>query len=251
MNSEFRQIPSLNNKYEINEDGTILRNAITKKPIKIRLDMHHSKSGYYTAFICMNGKVQRLMIHKLVAECWLGEKPDGLEIDHFDRNSRNNHYTNLRYVDHSTQMKNRKLSSRIIETAKSNCKNYVDSISKNVVIIDEDLNATWFYSETSCAKELSKIYGIAEDTFRRSIFFKKTHFFENIIIVYMTENEGVFNIYDNKEKCSLFTDKIVIAAYYITKKIGGDRSVLLDIIKKFLNNDKDFGDRFNVNYSIF
>ena len=37
----------------------------------------------------------------------MGTKPDGLETDHIDRNKDNNHYTNLRYVTKSEQMKNR------------------------------------------------------------------------------------------------------------------------------------------------
>ena len=41
----------------------------------------------------------------MVAECWLGEKPEGYEIDHIDRNSQNNDYRNLRYVTRSEQMK--------------------------------------------------------------------------------------------------------------------------------------------------
>ena len=47
------------------------------------------------------------MIHKVVAECWLGDKPEGMQIDHIDRNPHNNDYRNLRYVTHSEQMKNR------------------------------------------------------------------------------------------------------------------------------------------------
>ena len=47
----------------------------------------------------------------MVAECWLGEKPEGYEIDHIDRNSQNNDYRNLRYVTRSEQMKNRTFES--------------------------------------------------------------------------------------------------------------------------------------------
>jgi len=109
---EFRKIPSLDYKYEINEDGTIFRNVETGKNLKIKLDMHHSKIGYYTTFVHFGGRrignyIKRVMIHKVVAECWLGECPDGYEVDHIDRNTHNNHYSNLRYVTKSEQMKNR------------------------------------------------------------------------------------------------------------------------------------------------
>jgi hypothetical protein len=96
-NLEFRKIKSLYFLYEINENGTILRNVKSKKNIKIFLD----ESGYYDAFINLKGVVTRVMIHKVVAECWLGDIPEGYEIDHIDRNSRNNHYSNLRYITYN------------------------------------------------------------------------------------------------------------------------------------------------------
>ena len=80
-NLEFRKIKSLQFLYEINENGTIIRNVKSKKQSKIKLDYHHSKKGYYTTFVCIKKKVYRVMIHKVVAECWIGDKPAGMEID--------------------------------------------------------------------------------------------------------------------------------------------------------------------------
>ncbi len=137
-NLEFRKIPSLKYLYEISEDGRIMRNAKSKKQIAIRLDTHHSQPGYYAAWTCctLNGvrKVRRHMIHKLVAECWLGPCPEGMEVDHIDRNSRNNHYSNLRYVTRSEQMKNRTLSAAMISRCIANCQAYVARISIGVTL---------------------------------------------------------------------------------------------------------------------
>ena len=104
-NLEFRKIKSAGYLYEINENGTIFRNVKSKKQNKIKLDMHHSKKGYYVTFARIKGKSTRIMIHRAVAECWLGDCPNGYEVDHIDRNSHNNDYRNLRYVTHSEQMK--------------------------------------------------------------------------------------------------------------------------------------------------
>jgi hypothetical protein len=48
---DFRKIPLLNYKYEINFNRTILRNIKLQREIKIKLDHHHSKDGYYPSFI--------------------------------------------------------------------------------------------------------------------------------------------------------------------------------------------------------
>ena len=104
---EFRKIPSLKFLYEVSEDGRIFRNVKSKKQNKIIIDYHHSTTGYCFTFINRNNICQRIPIARVVAECWLGVKPEGYEIDHIDRNSLNNHFSNLRYVTKSEQMKNR------------------------------------------------------------------------------------------------------------------------------------------------
>ena len=128
-NLEFRKIKSLKFLYEINENGTILRNIKSKKQLKIKLDFHHSEKGYYVSMIHNHsigeGKTKRVMIHRIVAECWLGDCPCGYEVDHIDRNSHNNNFRNLRYVSKSEQMKNRD-HSNISKKGKENleiCKN--------------------------------------------------------------------------------------------------------------------------------
>lgn len=166
---EFRKIKSLDNLYEINEDGTVFRNVKTKRELKIKLDMHHSKKGYYTSFVHFGGRqpgnyCKRVMIHKIVAECWLGECPDGYEIDHIDRNSRNNNYKNLRYVTKSEQMKNRDHSG----ISKIGNKNLVVSREKRMVgiLLIKNTEELFFKNMMSCADYLSKKYNNTTEHFR-------------------------------------------------------------------------------------
>ena len=123
-NLEFRKIPSLLFLYEVNEDGTIIRNARSKRALKCRKHSHNSHTEYWCLNVNLKGKIRKVYTHKVVAECWLGQKPEGYEIDHIDRNSLNNHYSNLRYVTKSEQMKNRahsgisKIGSANLDTAR-------------------------------------------------------------------------------------------------------------------------------------
>lgn len=138
-NLEFRKIESLQFLYEVSEDGHYIRNVKSKKYIKIFFDMHHSDKGYYACFINLKGKIKRIMLHRVVAECWHGPCPEGYQVDHIDRNTHNNHYTNLRYVTHSEQMKNRVMSDRMIQIATSNCMKYVSEVvSQKVIVKDSD-----------------------------------------------------------------------------------------------------------------
>ena len=133
---EFRKIPSLNYLYEVNEDGRIFRNVKSKKESKIIVDHHHSKAGYCFTWVNIKGKVIRVPIARVVAECFIGPKPEGLEIDHIDRNSTNNDYHNLRYVT-------------------KNIRAYVDSIKKPVTLM-KDNDVYNFDSIADAARFLSK-----------------------------------------------------------------------------------------------
>lgn len=130
LNLEFRKIPSLQFLYEVNSNGTIFRNVKSKKQLKIKIDYHHSPKGYWHTFVNIKGKCIRVMLHKVVAECWLGPKPEGLQVDHINRNSLDNDYRNLRYVTHSEQMKNRTLSPEYVARIKANCAPNIAALSK-------------------------------------------------------------------------------------------------------------------------
>lgn len=163
-NLEFRKIPSLNFLYEINENGTIFRNVKSKKQNKIKLDTHHSKKGYYVTFCRFKGKPTRIMIHRVVAECWLGKRPDGMEVDHIDRNSHNNDYRNLRYVTKSEQMKNRDYS-KISKRGAQNLEDARRARMKPVRLTFED-NTQTFESYAECSRFLGGYYHDDPEKFR-------------------------------------------------------------------------------------
>lgn len=165
-NLEFRKIKSLNYLYEISEDGRIFRNVKSKKQNKIKLDFHHAEKGYYVTFIHINGrgpdsKTVRVMIHRAVAEAWLGPCPEGLQVDHIDRNPHNNHYTNLRYVTHSEQMKNRVLGEHVIAAAMRNIAKHQLELRKAVTV-----DGKFFQSMTKAAYYIAELHGLEGERVR-------------------------------------------------------------------------------------
>lgn len=167
-NLEFRKIKSLNFLYEVNENGTIFRNCKSKKQLKIKLDMHHSNTGYYMTLIhnnsINNGITKRVMIHRVVAECWLGDCPEGYEVDHIDRNSHNNDFRNLRYVTKGAQMKNRD-HSNISQKGKENLEIARKLRAKPVRIYNNDEDKT-FESYAECSRYLSLLYNTTFEAIR-------------------------------------------------------------------------------------
>lgn len=185
INREFRKIPSLKFLYEVSEDGRIFRNVKSKKQNKIIVDYHHSPSGYCFTFICRGGKVQRIPIARVVAECWLGEKPEGYEIDHIDRNSLNNHWTNLRYVTKSEQMKNRD-HSRISVKGKENLDSYRVSIMKPLILVKDDVQQK-FESTTAAARFVADVVGKNVEQVRDKFKRKRSHVYGYDVIYLSVE----------------------------------------------------------------
>lgn len=109
-NLEFRKIPSLDFLYEVNGDGTIIRNVKSKRHLKCFKKSHNGPTEYWCTQVNIKHHVRKVFLHRVVAECWHGPRPDGMQVDHIDRNSLNNHYSNLRYVTKSEQMLNRDYS---------------------------------------------------------------------------------------------------------------------------------------------
>ena len=173
-NREFRKIKSLDFLYEINSNGTIFRNVKSKKQSRIVLDFHHSPAVYYFVWVNRHNKVKRLSIAKLVAECWLGMRPEGLEIDHIDRNSRNNDYRNLRYVTKSQQMKNRD-HTRISAIGKKNLEAYRKTIMKPVTLISGMGVSISCESIMAAARYLANHYGTDTEKMRSRLKKRRSH----------------------------------------------------------------------------
>lgn len=191
-NLEFRKIKSLKFLYEVNGNGTIFRNVKSKRQLKIKLDYHHSKAGYYVTFVHIGGrsedsKIIRVMIHKVVAECWLGDCLEGMEVDHIDRNPHNNDYRNLRYVTKSEQMKNRD-HSKISAIGSQNLAE-ARALRMKPVLVCCDSEWHRFDSFAGCARFFAQRYNEDSEKFRYRLKSHRSHIYDYDII-YLNAETG-------------------------------------------------------------
>lgn len=73
-NLEFRKIPSLQFLYEVNSNGTIIRNVKSKRHLKLFKKSHNSKTEYWCTQVNIKHHVREVFVHCVVAECWHGGK---------------------------------------------------------------------------------------------------------------------------------------------------------------------------------
>jgi hypothetical protein len=90
--TRFTPIPS-EEGYMIDKNGFVL--SLKKKTPKVLRPRFDSRTGYYK--VGVNHHKTR-SVHSLVAETFLGNRPNGYDIDHKDGNKLNNSVENLHYV---------------------------------------------------------------------------------------------------------------------------------------------------------
>lgn len=100
-NTEWRDIPGYFGKYQVSDTG-LVRNSkgLILKP--------NSKSPrYHTVRLYCGGRnnFEDRLIHRLVAETFLGYPGDQYEVNHIDGNRYNNDISNLEWITHTENMK--------------------------------------------------------------------------------------------------------------------------------------------------
>lgn len=190
---EFRKIKSLNFLYEVNSNGTIFRNVKSKKQLLIKLDYHHNKKGYYFTWVRIGGrkpgaKTIRVSIARVVAECWLGDKPKDYQVDHIDRNPHNNDYRNLRYVTYSEQMKNRDHTG-ISATGSKNLESSRRERMKPIKLSNGNFEQI-FESMAATARYLAQIYDKTVEHMRAKLKKHRSHIYD-FDVIYLRNAETV------------------------------------------------------------
>ena len=180
LNLEFRKIPSLQFLYEVNSNGTVIRNVKSKRHLKLFKKSHNSNTQYWCTQVNIKKHIRKVFVHRVVAECWHGPRPEGMQVDHIDRNSLNNDWRNLRYVTKSEQMLNRDYGC------------FVDKLLANLAIgngghvnpvtLVGNGKRLYFPTARRAAKYLAAEYGKPEKSFNDRFYMRRSHIFDYDVI---------------------------------------------------------------------
>ena len=94
--------------YEVSNRGNIRRKLLNGGYSNIKGSTQNR--GYKYFQLIRDGKRCNYLVHQEVARLFIGERPEGLVIDHIDRNKLNNTVINLRYI---TQKENSFNANRV------------------------------------------------------------------------------------------------------------------------------------------
>lgn len=96
----WKSIEGWENRYEVSNLGNV-RNSKTKT-LKIA---NSSNSGYLRLNFYNGSNIKRFSVHRLVAEAFIPNSENKLDVNHKDGNKQNNHVDNLEWVTRSENLK--------------------------------------------------------------------------------------------------------------------------------------------------
>lgn len=106
VDSQEQWRPITGGNYEISSHGRFRRSTPGRKTEAGKLlTLTKLKIGYHVVQPVINGKNVMKYIHHLVAEAFIGPRPDGFDINHRDGVKTNNRVDNLEYVTHAENMR--------------------------------------------------------------------------------------------------------------------------------------------------
>lgn len=77
--------------YQVSDLGRVRRNGRVLRPVR-------SSNGYRIFGLHFAGERKNILVHRAVAECFIGPCPEGMQVNHKDGDKLNNAATNLEYV---------------------------------------------------------------------------------------------------------------------------------------------------------
>lgn len=92
MDESWLPVKGTDGRYEISNLGRV---RSVYKSIRATV---HGRGGYRRILLSKDGRRRLWMVHRLVAEAFIGDAPPGYQVNHIDSDRANNASSNLEYV---------------------------------------------------------------------------------------------------------------------------------------------------------
>lgn len=156
MDEIWKDIPNYEGLYQISNFGQV-RSIRTKDQLGRRLEPRilrpqTNKKGYKHIGLYKGDTYKHFLIHRLVAQVFIGERPTECEVNHIDENKANNRADNLKYVTHTENVRH---GTGIVRRSKAVIATLTDGSEERYVSATEASKVLGVSNQAIC----SAIYG--------------------------------------------------------------------------------------------
>lgn len=97
-NEIWKSVVGYEGLYSISSHGRLRRDSDSNNTPRDSIRIGNCHDRYHRTSLNKNGLKSHKLIHRLVAEAFIGICPKGMQVNHKDANKLNNHKNNLEYV---------------------------------------------------------------------------------------------------------------------------------------------------------
>jgi hypothetical protein len=127
--TNWREITGYEGSYEVSDSGDVrsLDRVVEYRtgrrvPLKgVTLSPALSKCGHLKVSLTQHNQAETRLVHQLVAEAFIGPRPDGLEVRHLNGIGTDNRVENLAYGTHQQNVRDRNRHGTCPQLLKTHC----------------------------------------------------------------------------------------------------------------------------------
>lgn len=98
MNEVWKEVIGYEGLYQVSNIGRVMRTKSGRGAKAGNIKSNGHSLGYCYVSLCKEGVAKHHYVHRLVAAAFIGECPQGAEVNHIDCDKENNRFDNLEYV---------------------------------------------------------------------------------------------------------------------------------------------------------
>lgn len=154
-NEEWKVIDGFDNYYDVSTCGSVRswrRGRYGRSETPRNLRPGQKASGHWLVCLMRDGESTPRTVHSLVAQTFLGPRPDRMEVCHNDGNPSNNHLSNLRYDTHKANAQDMVSHSRSPKGVRN---------GQNVLSEDDVLAIVRARQEGAFQREIAAKFGVS------------------------------------------------------------------------------------------
>ena len=105
----WKDIPNYEGLYQVSNYGQVKSvretDALGRHKTPTIMKPQKNRKGYLHVMLCKGDSRKHFLVHRLVAEAFIGERPADCEVNHIDEDKTNNRAENLEYVTHTENIR--------------------------------------------------------------------------------------------------------------------------------------------------